>query len=74
MTWCDYGTVAAYRACDKEHNQISKDYDAGLNQVVRHYYTKSGYNKIGKFVCLGMENSEYCWFSEPRVSGIVNFH
>lgn len=74
VTYCD-DDATTFWACDANRNQISKDYDQSLNDIAKLYYTKSGYNKKGKKVCMGMENAAYRWIPIPAyVSGTVNFH
>lgn len=60
-------------ACNSSEDQISGDYDQKLSNTSTIKFNKSGYNKVGKEIILGMENANYYWVDVAFVAGTVNY-
>lgn len=60
-------------ACNSSKDQISGDYNQKIHNTSTIKFSKSGYDKIGKEVILGMENANFYWVDDAFVAGTVDF-
>lgn len=65
-------STATFWAANSSKTQISNDYDQKVGSTATIKFTKSGYNKKGKEVMLGMENANWS-LSYGFASGNVDF-
>lgn len=65
-------STATFWAADSSKTQISNDYDQKVGSKATIKFTKSGYNKKGKEIMLGMENANWS-LKNAFVSGNVDF-
>lgn len=66
-------STVTFWAANKDKKQISSDYDQKLNNKVNISFNKSGYNRKGKQIILGMENAKWTLSQRGFVAGEVNF-
>lgn len=65
---------ATFWAADANKGKISNKYNQKKGNKSNLVFTKTGYNLVGKQVCMGMENATWKLETNAFVSGWVNFH
>lgn len=65
--------LVTFWAANNSKKQISEDYDQKIGSNVKIKFNKSGYDKKGKNIILGMENGHWYLSERAFVAGNVDF-
>lgn len=66
--------TVTFWATNKDHDQISGDYNQKSGNRSELKFSQSGYDKTGAQVAMGMENANWKLNTTAFVSGWANFH